>query len=188
MATIRLTLAVAFAALATPAAADNTSVYTRLALDGCRKVAPDPDDPLQSGLWWCNGYAGIKVRVAEGDLRFLVSYGDDAGSEPAASQTLPAFNTIGKTLEWRLDEARQPFATILRFHTEAEGGAKGSTLVVTRLGPPGQICHVGTVDAVANPDANEIARAVADNFAAAFRCGEDEIGNYGVDGDPVERY
>ncbi len=45
----------------------------------------------------------------------------------------------------------------------------------------------GTVDAVDNPDANEIARAVADNFAAA-PCPKGNVPDYGINGDPVERY
>jgi hypothetical protein len=32
-------------------------------------------------------YAGIDVRVAEGDLRMFVSFGPDAEKQPAAGQT-----------------------------------------------------------------------------------------------------
>ena len=78
-------------------AAENSSAYTRLILDQCRQEPVDPDDPLGGGVWWCEGYAGIPVRVAEGDARFLVSYGEAAAGERAASQTLPAFNTINET-------------------------------------------------------------------------------------------
>jgi hypothetical protein len=47
-------------------------------------------------------------------------------------------------------------------------------LVVTRLGPPGETCHVGYVDALANPDANELARKIADEHARTFTCGKDK--------------
>ena len=46
-------------------------------------------------------------------------------------------------------------------------------LVVTRLGPGG-VCHVGYVDARANPDANEVARKIADEKARTFKCGKDK--------------
>jgi hypothetical protein len=77
----------------------------------------------------CKGFGGLDVRVAEGDLRMFVSYGPDAAAQTAAQQTVPAFNTTGETLEWRLADG-EPFATILRFHWDSDG-AKGSTLVVT---------------------------------------------------------
>ena len=80
--------------------------------------------------------------------------------------------------------AGRPVATILRFHTDSDG-KKGSTLVVTKLGPPGQVCHVGTVNAVANPDANQIARDIADNTAPGFVCGKDTVMEFGLSGDEV---
>jgi len=174
--------------LAVPAvAAENASAYTKIILDQCQEQPTDPEDPLQSGVWWCEGYDGIPVRVAEGDLRFLVSYGADAANEIAAGQTLPAFNTIGDTLEWRLARgsggALRPFATILRFFTDSGDGQKGQYLVVTKLGGPGQVCHVGYVNALLNPDANVVARQVADNAAPDFVCGKDNALTYGLTGD-----
>ena len=165
-------------------AAENSSAYTRLILDQCRQEPVDPDDPLGGGVWWCEGYAGIPVRVAEGDARFLVSYGEAAAGERAASQTLPAFNTINETLEWRLDPSGKPFATILRFFTDPGGmGETVQVLVITRLGPGGQTCHIGYVNASINPDANTIAREVADNLARAFDCAKDNALEFGLTGD-----
>jgi hypothetical protein len=51
--------------------------------------------------------------------------------------------------------------------------ASGRVLVVTRLGPGGS-CHVGYVDARANPDANALARKLADEHARTFKCGTDK--------------
>ena len=131
---------VAVVSLAVPAAAaDNSSAYTKIILDQCRQEPHDPEDPLQGGVWWCEGYGGVPVRVEEGDERFQVSYGAAAVDELAASQTLPAFNTINDTLERRLDAAGQPFATILRFFTSPAEGDKVQVLVVTKVGPPGQV-------------------------------------------------
>ena len=47
--------------------------------------------------------------------------------------------------------------------------SSGRVLVVTRLNPGG-VCHIGYVDARANPDANEIARKLADEKARSFVC------------------
>jgi hypothetical protein len=127
----------------------------------------------------------MPVRVAEGDLRFLISYGENAAEEVAAGETLPAFNTIGTTLEWRLERDRSngslhPIATILRYFTDSGTGENGQVLVVTKLGGPGQVCHIGYVDALLNPDANVMARQVAEQAAAGFVCGQDRPGSYGL--------
>lgn len=171
-----------------PAGATGRSAYTPLDLDRCRAIPPAPDDPLESGAWWCEGHAGVPVYVSEGDLRFFVSFGDDAPNQPAAGTTLPAFNHLGETIEWRLDESGVPYATILRWFTAAgDGGPEGQTLVITRLGGPGAVCHVGTIDARLNPDANEVAREVADNAARDFDCAVDTALQYGLaEGDAVE--
>ncbi len=165
--------ALALMAMAAPAIAAE-SAYTDLDLAQCVPEPPDPNDPLQSGVWHCTGYAGMPVRVAEGDIRFYVSYGPDAVNEMAAGETLPPFNTIGERLEWRLGDDGAPFATILRYFTDfGDGLPPRQYLVVTRLGPPGSICMIGHVDAVANADANSLARELADTRATGFRCGED---------------
>jgi hypothetical protein len=54
-----------------------------------------------------------------------------------------------------------------------ERDSTGRVLVVTRLGPGG-VCHVGYVDARANPDANALAQQIADRHARTFSCGEDK--------------
>ena len=46
--------------------------------------------------------------------------------------------------------------------------------MVTKLGGPGQICHVARIDALLNKDANVLARQTADEQAAGFVCGKDE--------------
>lgn len=173
-----------------PAAAENLSAYSKINLDACRAITPAPDDPVESGAWWCDGHAGIPVYVSEGDLRFFVSYGATAPDELAAKTTLPSFNHIGETIEWRLAPDGKPFATILRFFTySGEGVPEGQVLVITKVGGPGQVCHLGYVNARTNPDANALAREVADNGADTFDCGRDTALEYGLTGDEVpERY
>lgn len=159
-------------------AASTDSIYTDINLDEC--LVLEADDFGAS--FACPGYKGYPLWIAEGDLRFFVSYGFGAPDEPAASQTLPAFNTIGAKLEWRLSNksgAWKPFATILRWHTDAGDapGPDGQILVVTKL-EEGNTCHIAYVDtqnlAMPGDNANEIARNFADTMAADFDCAADE--------------
>lgn len=157
-------------------AADITSAYTKLTLDACqwRQPTGEEQEGIDGGKADCPGYAGIPVYVTEGDLRMFVSFGADAENEPAARQTLPNFNTVNDTLEWRLRDGR-PFATILRwFPDEGSGGKKGNILVVTRIAP-GATCQVARVDAQVNANANVLARQAADELAPGFDCSREPV-------------
>jgi hypothetical protein len=99
----------------------------------------------------------------------FVAFGPDAEKQKAWGQTIPMFNMIGETLEWRLRKEGAgwtPFATILRYRWDSDL-VEGSTLVVTKLGPD-ETCHMAYVEASGNPKANEQARAIAD--ADDFDC------------------
>jgi hypothetical protein len=167
------------ALVATPVGADTVEyAYTPLDLNKCRHTPSH--EPEDYGEWRCAGHAGIPVRVAAGDQRVYVSFGARAKTEPAAKQTLAAFNGEGKVIEWRIargaDGKARPFATIMRWRTTVSGDGvpvRGQVLVVTRLGSGG-VCHVGYVDGRANPNANELARRIADEHARGFRCGTDK--------------
>src|SRR5690606_20691109 len=111
----------ALAATGTAAAQQNLSVYTDIDLDACSVFSADDF----GATWACPGYKGIPVMVAEGDLRFFVSYGLKSTEEKAARQTLPPFNRLGDTIEWRLSDVVgeiKPIATILRWFTQRESG------------------------------------------------------------------
>lgn len=157
-----------------PAAAQEfDSAYTEMDLAACTVLSTDE----MGASWACPGYRGYPLWVAEGDLRFFVSYGFGAPAEPAASQTLWPFNELGPRIEWRLKNEGGnwlPVATILRFYTEPEPGYRGQALVVTTLGPNG-VCHVAWIDARANPDANQLARDAADTIAPLFACGQEPL-------------
>lgn len=167
-----LVTAAALAALATPAAAEFQSAYTDINLDDCLLLEADDF----GASWACPGYRGYPLYVAEGDIRFFLSYGFDARNEPVIRQTLPPFNYLGKTMEWRLsDESGRwlPVATIVRYFTQREeGDGEAQVLVVTAL-REGVTCHVAYIDATANADANEMAREAADRLAADFDCADE---------------
>jgi hypothetical protein len=132
------------------------------------------------GTWLCRGYRRVAVWLSAGDQRMYVSFGPKASDEPAAGETMGHFNDAYKgKIEWRLERFPggkvRPFATILRWNymTDVDDReVSGRMLVVTRLGPGG-VCHVGYVDARANPNANDLARELADAKARGFHCGVD---------------
>jgi hypothetical protein len=176
----QILVAGAILAAAAPAAAQQIdSTYTDLDLNECTIL-----DATEFGVTWaCPGFKGYPVWIAEGDLRFFVSYGFGAPEQPAAGQTLGPFNTLGPRIEWRMSDQSgdwRPFATILRYDTESET-YNGQALVVTRL-QPGPVCQVAWIDARANPDANELARQAADTLAAGFDCSRPPLvyGNRGA--------
>jgi len=155
------------------------SAYTTFETGKCPHVRGRA--PEDYGHWTCKGYGGIAVWVAGADQRVYVSFGPRAKNEPAASQTLGAFNSEGRTIEWRIERGHdgkaRPFATILRWNTspldDNANPIRGQVLVVTRLAP-GPVCQVGYVDGRANPNANELAREIADKHARGFRCATDK--------------
>lgn len=167
---------VALTSAAGPVAAQQiVSSYTDLDLNiHCTVIQSDDF----GSTWACPGLKGIPVMVAEGDLRMFVSYGLTSTTEKAAEQTLPPFNRLGDTIEWRVSNAEghfKPFATILRFFVQRESGeAENEVLVVTKVAP-GATCHVAYVDANANTNANTLAREVADASAPDFDCETDEV-------------
>jgi hypothetical protein len=59
--------------------------------------------------------------------------------------------------------------------------SKERSWLLTRLAPGG-VCHIGYVDALANANANELARKIADERAGSFRCNADKPVIVGVTG------
>jgi len=187
-------LAFVFGVSAAPAAAQTVDfVYTRFDAKTCKhRKGTAPED---YGSWLCPGYGKISVRLSAGDQRMRVTYGNWK-DDLAASQTFPGFsNAYEGTVEWRIEKDAngkpRPFATILRWNLTTAADVEkatgpiessGRVLVVTRLGPGG-VCHVGYVDARANPDANALARKIADENARSFKCGKDNRIVLGKPGD-----
>ena len=178
-------VALALVLFAAPAAAQPIEyVYTKFDAKTCKHARGRAVEDY--GSWSCPGYEKLNVLLSAGDQRMFVTYGSGKQKDLAATQTFPGFNNVYQgTVEWRIEKTdgkSHPFATILRWNVvtpddreKATGPIKstGRVLVVTRLGPGG-VCHVGYVDAKANPDANELARKLADEYARTFNCGKDK--------------
>ena len=171
--------------MSAPAASQSIDyVYTKFDAKTCKHQRGRAAEDY--GSWSCPGHEKLNVLLSAGDQRMFVTYGSGKQKDLAASQTFPGFNDVYEgTVEWRIEKTdgkARPFATILRWNVvtpddreKATGPIKstGRVLVVTRLGPGGT-CHVGYVDAKANPDANELARRIADEKARTFKCGKDK--------------
>lgn len=151
------------------------SVYSKIDFDACIPQSSDP----QGGQLQCAGHGGYAVVFKEGDLRQAVQFGHVAQGD--VFESFGAFNRVNDTIEWRLDANGVPVAAILRWFLEnpdPETGSPspqstGQVLVISRVGQPGDAhsCVVGYVDALANSNANVIARTVADSVAEHFVCG-----------------
>lgn len=151
------------------------SVYSKIDFDACIPQSTDP----QGGQLQCAGHGGYAVVFKEGDLRQAVQFGHVAQGD--VFESFGAFNRINDTIEWRLDANGVPVAAILRWFLENPDPKTGSpspqstgqVLVISRVGQPGDAhsCVVGYVDALANSNANVIARTVADTVAEHFVCG-----------------
>jgi hypothetical protein len=155
--------------LAMPAgAAELVSAYTDVDLEQCEMLSSDE----VGATWACEGLDGYPVTISEGDLRMTVSYGEDAMDEVAMSQGFGPFNRLGAKMEWLspADDPDGPIATILRWYLQkGEGPGESQILVVTQL-EPGAVCQIAWIDATANPNANEMARAAAEDLAGDFNC------------------
>ena len=189
-----LTLFGVSAALVVASSAETIgSSYTSTAPKDChvRSAGNGVDD---STIRVCPGKNGLIVLISEDDLRESVSVGRNrlgASREPAAQTSFGPFNSTTNTVEWRAANGR-PYAIIQRWHIadNADPDKSGRPiakpmLAVTRLSP-GPVCHVAYVDVQANPDANELARKAADDFARNFKCGKDEVKIVGQSGRSVE--
>ena len=197
----RFTLSLALTALlgAPLSAAAASSVYTDTATDRCENLMPNPsqeDIDLGVAAFKCLGYKGYAYHFSENDVRQSTYFGylskeilDKAG------ETFEVFNHVGDKIEWRLDDRGVPRATILRYTMEnmnpktfeADKAFYGQVLVVSRVGQPDDRtgCVVAYVDALANKDANAMARKLADTLAPSFPCGKQKPVFHGKVGDKV---
>jgi hypothetical protein len=184
---------------ATAPAFANESAYTDFPLQNnkCKPVDPakaDSDAETGSVELICPGYKDYAVYYDEGDARVSIHYGhlsQDVIKNYWESFT--PFNSAAEKIEWRVDAGGVPRAVIHRFFlantNPATGMAseklKGQVLVISRVGQPGDKtgCVVGMVDALANKDANAIARRVADEIAPGFLCKQDQAVYHGRRGD-----
>lgn len=164
-----------------------TSAYSKLDIvldcmwDSLDHLSEDEREQMLGNSAICTGYGQIPVHFSEFDIRQYVAFGD-VGPDDRTPGGFGEFNRINDTIEWRLYDG-EPFATILRWfieNTDPDTGAteralEGQVLVVSTVATPDNpvSCPIAYVDAMANRNANELARDAADRLAMDFRCGTD---------------
>lgn len=199
-------IAVLLGAVAPLPAGAAESVYTGTSRDRCENLLENPDQvaiDMGTVSMRCPGYKGYAFYFSEYDVRQSTYFGHlSQRILDAAGETFDRFNHIGDTIEWRLDGKGVPRATILRYTIEnlnpktydPDPSLYGQVLVVSRVGQPDDMtgCVTAYVDALANRDANLLARRLADEQAPRFACGKDKPVFHGKVGDragePVYNY
>ena len=160
-------LAVALAAGLGGPAFSAESVYQPLREADCPRVAEDE----VGATFFCHGPDGTPFLLAEGDARMSVTFGGVGPGSRVPFQSFGSFNSLGEKIEWRV-EGGAPVATILRWLVDSpEGGAESQVLVVSKVGEgdsPG--CVAAYVDALANSNANELAREAAERIVPNVDC------------------
>ena len=152
------------AANVTAGKSDGRSQFTSIDPVKCRLI----EENREEGGWWrrlCDGAAGYKLEISESDLRqdIVVVAADGRRHELGLSEIVAngAFNTLGKTAEWRGVDSSNPEVLIVRLGVASDPEGKKpdvSNLVVVRLKP--SACIVAVVPPAANQNAQ--ARVIAD--------------------------
>lgn len=146
-----------------------TSTYTPSFGETCTDIVARPE----FSQWICPGPDGRSVTFADIGMRFGVTFGEEGADPDFEPLYQPSENGVGDVIEWRLTADDEAFATIFRAFTvrNPDDLRSRQVLVVTKLNGP-QTCRIAYVDAH-QPNANVIARQVADDHALGFRCGVD---------------
>lgn len=174
-----------FASVSVAHTPEYTSRYSDLDFSKCditEEANSEEGSEIGFVTWRCAGAYGYDVYATEADLRLYLAYtreGEDVPEE--IGQTVAFFNTLGAKLEWRAPNRSgevEPFAAIVRYKYQRalDDGSfgEGQVLVVSRF-REGETCHVAYIDALANANANLMAREVADKFVSGGTCPEGEV-------------
>lgn len=147
------------------------------------EIAEPVLDPLEAAA----EDADVMADVVETEPEEPVDVFVPVGVRPLG-ETIPPFNNLGPKLEWRAPQraGAEPFATIVRYTyqqmTEDGSYSNGQVLVVSRF-RSGESCHVAYIDALANANANVMAREVADKYATGGNCPDGAVPVLGRGGD-----
>ncbi|WP_372922045.1 hypothetical protein [Roseovarius sp.] len=170
------------------------SVYTSYdwAKD-CRTLEQDvpPDEAGMGFQMICPGPDGMYLMLTDGDARISMDYGTTQDFGPWES--FSTFSSVSDTVKWRrqaLKGEMTPFATIHRWFVGPSNTPRELLIISTVATSPGtESCMVGFIDTTNTPDANALARDVADRYAPGFVCGNARARGFGYVGldTPVPR-
>ena len=161
--------AIALALLfADPAPTKHESVYTELSEARCRIL----EENKEEGPYWlrrCPGHAGWQLDWSDSDLRQGLTLISPQGGETELNLSdlvaKGAFNSIGKTVEWRGTDLARPEALIVRM--SVANGVEPRLPDISRLAVV-RLTRTPCLVAVIEPGAlqNDRAREVADGVMA----------------------
>ena len=158
-----------------PVAAQPRSAYTDLGQTACRLLEKAPDG--EGGDWArfeCAGFGPYRVLLDYDDLRESLRIETPTGGYRLA-HGIASFNRLGPKLEWRYEAGARdrPYAVIFRVYAQrGSNDPERSFLFVARTRLANG-CIVARVAGSAKPNANVIARRLADTRARRFNCGLD---------------
>lgn len=167
----------AIAVTTAPAWAEQArSLYTSIANKDC-KFAPigtalgDAEDQLKI----CPGLGGTQVLVNSQHTRLRIGLRWPRNDPKLVRWAAEAWSA-GFVVEWRgqgRGKAFEPYAAIVRMKEQrGDQPAVGAEVLAVIRVAPNMACAMGAVDARANREANELARALAD-AKPRFVCGQD---------------
>lgn len=160
------------------------STYTNIEPDVCEGIYANEEGLVFVSA--CEGVGPWTVYVHADSHREMTAYATvpvAAGERPdhfAFGGYMGNMGGYNNTIEWRLkQEGGEPFATIhrYRFPDMEDFSRAREILTVTALRADYALesCHVGYVDATDLPDANALARELADRLSYTYQCGTDQI-------------
>jgi len=156
-------------------AAGTSSVYSRAEGKTCRKAPDSVPEEHETVIERCPGVAGFTVITAYAgtSVRIAIEF---RGTEARDEWRLGTGYGVGSRIEWRGSRDGgifRPQSGIIRLLSRDDNGKVVSVLAVFRV--DGRLaCPAAWLDVAATPDANAVARRVADGEVVAFKCGSDK--------------
>ncbi|WP_300527574.1 hypothetical protein [Maricaulis sp.] len=160
------------------------STYSNIEPEVCEGIYSSDEGPVFVSA--CQGVGPWTVYVHADSHREMTAYATvplEPGERPehfAFGGYMGNMGGYNNVIEWRLKrEGGEPFATIHRYRfpdpDDFSRAREILTVTALRADYAFESCHVGYVDATDLPDANVLARELADRLSYTFRCGTDYI-------------
>ena len=175
-------------------AADPMSVYQKIDFEAdCNAEEIADGFGLELRCSVMQDYVSI---FSDEDARFATWFGLRDGFKRSSYATFQQFNDVNDIVEWRIYN-EEPVATILRWfvvhpnkHSNSKHRRDREILVVSKVATDASTasCWVGLIDASATPDANELARKVADNVVPMFDCDTEDAKYFGNEDDQTPKF
>jgi hypothetical protein len=172
-----------FDSIAANSASENISVYGKYDDSQCEYVKELDDEGEY--IERCKTTAGIDVfirRTLPPGLhadRYHIAYGPSGEKQTSLRQSIEYIREITPVVEFRMKKsAKQPIAAIQRVRVAIydleDKESLTQVLIVTKI-ESDEACHMAHVYVNDHPNANEVAREVADSMAETFNCGRDKV-------------